>query len=495
MAIEIEDKFDVPVDYELPELTGLPGCSGVVGPKTHQLVALYFDTPDLRLAARGITLRRRRGGTDPGWHLKLPKAKGVRQEIVHPLTRSAKIVPRELADLVLAYTRGAPLTPVAELDTRRSVTHLVNGAGVRLVEIADDRVKGTVLGEQPHLERWREVEAELIEGDVKLLAKVGKRLTKAGASPADSSSKLARLLNSAAPVPTVRLAETKSGSAGEVVMGYLGAQVAALLAQDPRVRRAEEDAVHQMRVASRRLRSALKSFTSVVEGTETLQEELKWLAGVLGEARDLEVIRERFARSLATLDQELVVGPVGTRLSSDLLDAEHEAYDRIREVLGGERYFALLDALDDLVATPTLTKAAKRPADSLEAVAAKGWNRVTKAYAAAQAVEGPEREEAMHEVRKTAKRARYTAEVLGLGKLAKHAEAVQEVLGTHQDGVVAQERLAAEAANARLAGEDTFTYGVLTGLERAGAARAWEEFPAVWAETSKAVEELLSAFR
>ncbi|MFD0657918.1 CYTH domain-containing protein [Thermocatellispora tengchongensis] len=84
MAIEIEDKFDVPVEYEIPELTGIRGCAQVVGPKTHQLVAIYFDTPDLRLAARGITLRRRRGGADPGWHLKLPKAKGVRQEITHP---------------------------------------------------------------------------------------------------------------------------------------------------------------------------------------------------------------------------------------------------------------------------------------------------------------------------------------------------------------------------------------------------------------------------
>ncbi|MEV8635981.1 CYTH and CHAD domain-containing protein [Streptosporangium sp. NPDC051023] len=491
MAIEIEDKFDVPADYELPELADLPGCAEAVGPKTHQLVALYFDTPDLRLAARGITLRRRRGGTDPGWHLKLPKAKGVRQEIVHPLTRSARIVPQELASLVLAYTRGAPLAPVAELDTRRSVVQLVSGAGIRLVEIADDRVKGTVLGDQPHVERWREVEAELIEGEEKLLGKVGKRLVKAGAAPAESASKLSRLLNTAVSVPEIGLAPTKAGSAGEVVVGYLASQVATLLAQDPRVRRAEEDAVHQMRVASRRLRSALKSFKTIVEGTEAVQEELKWLAGVLGEARDLEVIRERFAHRLDTLDPVLIVGPVRTRLSSDLLDAEHEAYDRIRETLGGERYFALLDALDDLVATPVLTKAAKKPAETLDAVAAKGWRRVTRAYAAAQAVEGADREIAMHDVRKAAKRARYTAEVLGMGKLAKRAEAVQEVLGTHQDGVVAQERLAAEAANARLAGEDTFTYGVLTGLERASAERAWDEFPGVWAETSTAVETLL----
>ncbi|GAA4234482.1 CHAD domain-containing protein [Streptosporangium album] len=492
MAIEIEDKFDVPVDYETPELTGLPGVVDVVGPRTYQLVALYFDTPDLRLAARGITLRRRRGGTDAGWHLKLPKAKGVRQEIAHPLTRSIKTVPTELADLVLAYTRGAPLVPIAELDTRRGVTTPVNGAGVRLVEIADDRVKGTVFGAEPHVERWREVEAELVEGDEKLLRKVGRRLVKAGAAPAGSASKLARLLNAVAPVPGPPRAATRPGSAGELVMNYLSAQADALLAQDPRVRQAEEDAVHQMRVASRRLRSALKSFASVIEGTDPLQEELKWLGQILGEVRDLEVVRERFARRLDSLDGELIVGPVRARLSSDLLDAEHEAYDRIREMLGGERYFALLDALDDLTGSPTLTQAARRPAGTLDALAAKSWRRVTRAYARAQAADDPVvREPAMHDVRKAAKRARYTAETLGMKKLAGRAEAVQETLGAHLDGVVAQGRLAAEAEAARRLGEDTFTYGVLSGLERAAAERAFEEFPRLWAETTEAVAKLL----
>nr|BFE83708.1 hypothetical protein GCM10020093_063090 [Planobispora longispora] len=147
------------------------------------------------------------------------------------------------------------------------------------------------------------------------------------------------------------------------------------------------------------------------------------------------------------------MGPVRSRLGSDLLDDEQEAYERIRQALTGERYFALLDALDDLVAAPQLTKAAAKPAATLEAVAAKSWRRVTRAYGAAQAVEDPDkRETAMHEVRKAAKRARYTAEVLGMSELADRAEAVQDVLGAHRDGLVAQERLTAEAGRARQAG-------------------------------------------
>ncbi|MDF2707311.1 MAG: hypothetical protein K0R62_2963 [Nonomuraea muscovyensis] len=491
MGIEIEDKFDVPPDYAVPDLSRL---GRVVGPKSHQLVALYYDTTDLRLAARGITLRRRRGGDDPGWHLKLPTAKGVRQEITAPLTRGTKQVPPELAELVRAFTRGAELQPVAELDTRRSVTVVYDG-DTRLVEIADDRVKGTAFGGTPTVVRWREVEAELLDGDRALLAKVGKRLRKAGATPSEAASKLARLL-APAPPPTAR---TDPGSAGEVVVGYLAGQVAALLSQDPRVRRTEDDAVHRMRVAARRLRSALKAFRTIVTGTAGVQDELRWLGTVLGEARDLEVIRARFTGRLSGLAPELVVGRVRDRLGGDLGGRQQQAYERIREALSGERYYALLDALDALVREPELTRTAARPAGKeLVDAAAANWRRVTKAYDTAQAVDDPERREiAMHDVRKAAKRARYTAEALrpALGsdmkKLAKLAEAVQEVLGAHLDGVVAQETLAGEAATARLAGEDTFTYGLLIGLERAEAEQAHARFPEVWARTVRGVEKIL----
>jgi CHAD domain-containing protein len=486
VGIEIEDKFDVPTDYAVPDLTKLGDVSG---PKSHRLVALYYDTPDLRLAARGVTLRRRRGGADAGWHLKLPKAKGVRQEITHPLTRSTKIVPAELEELVRAYTRGAALQAVAELDTRRDLT-LVSKDGADLVEIADDSVKGTVFGTEPKVERWREVEAELLEaGDEAVLARVGKRLRKAGATPSPSASKLARLLDR----PPRPGPPTEEGTAGHAVMAYLAGQVAALLSQDPRVRRAEDDAVHQMRVAARRMRSAFKAFKTIVTGTQAVQEELRWLGNVLGEVRDLEVIRARFAGHLRGLPPELVQGPIRTRLDDDLLAREQEAYGRIREALSGERYYALLNTLDDLLVRPELTKKAGRTADpTLAGVAAKNWHRVTASYDAAQAIEDEERREiAMHDVRKAAKRARYTAEALGMKPLAKHAESVQEVLGLYQDGVVAQETLAKEAESARQAGEDTFTYGVLVGIERTHADRAHADFPKVWERTLRAVHELL----
>ncbi|MEU7688855.1 CYTH and CHAD domain-containing protein [Microbispora hainanensis] len=511
MALEIEDKFDVPEGFALPDLSGVPGCEGVSEPLSHRLTAVYFDTPDLRLAARGVTLRRRRGGDDEGWHLKLPKAKGARQEITRPLTRSAKVVPAELASLVLAYTRGAPLAPVARLETRRSITRLLGPGGAGgsgsmggegsadgtggaggtggtggtestvLVEIADDRVKGTVLGDEPVVRRWREVEAELKEGDRGLLEKVAKRLRKAGATPADSASKLARVLGDRIPAPPPRI-RPEPGSVGEVVVAYLRAHADALIAQDPHVRLAEEDAVHKARVAGRRLRSALKAFKRIVAGTEDLQEELRWLGEVLGEARDLEVIRARFAGRLDGLDPRFVTADARRRLGDDLQAREHEAYERIRGVLSESRYFALLDALDALAADPPLTAAAAKNADkALPKIVDRNWRRVTDAYEAARRMEeGAEREAAMHDVRKAAKRARYTAEAAGMSGAAERAKEVQEVLGRHQDGVVAQGVLLEEAERARRAGEDTFPYGVLVGIESAEAARAHDEFPVVW---------------
>ncbi|SDH20318.1 CHAD domain-containing protein [Sinosporangium album] len=503
MAIEIEDKFDVPTDFTVPDLSGISGCAQVESPVTHELTAIYFDTPDLRLAARGVTLRRRRGGDDAGWHLKLPKAKKVRQEITHRLTRSAKVVPAPLAELVTAYTRGGELVPVAELKTRRSVIVLKDEAGESVAEVADDSVKGTVFGEVPYVELWREVEVELTGGTEKLLGRVGKTLRKAGAVQAGAANKLRRLIDASPSAEKLqerpRPWAGEPGTAGAVVIDYVSSQVDALLAQDPQVRRAGDDAVHQMRVAARRLRSALKAFKSVMGETPEIQEELRWLGLVLGDVRDLEVIRARFAGRLEGLPPELVVGPVEARLGADLEAQEKAGYDVIRETLSDERYFALLDSLDLLVAKPSLTKKAASPAEStLTAVAARGWRRVERRYEEAQAMEdADEREIAMHNVRKAAKRARYTAEALApvlggtLAELGKRAEAVQDILGLHQDGVVAQEVLEREAERAREAGEDAFTYGVLIGIEREVAEQAHKGFPRVWEETVSVVRGLL----
>jgi inorganic triphosphatase YgiF len=195
--VETELKFEVSLDFVVPELSGLADGVTVSEPEVRLLVARYFDTRDLRLAAAGITLRRRTGGTDAGWHLKLPVGAGTRRELRAPLGDATMTVPPELASLVASWIEDHPLQVVAVLETRRTVRNLVSADGRILAEVADD----TVTGQLPSLSdspaepvTWREIEVELISGGPQILAAARSRLAAAGARPSSSASKLGRLL-------------------------------------------------------------------------------------------------------------------------------------------------------------------------------------------------------------------------------------------------------------------------------------------------------------
>jgi len=200
--LETEQKYDADADFVLPRLDGLPELGGrrAADPKRVYLSATYFDTEDLDLIQHKITLRRRVGGDDEGWHLKLPVRKDTRQEMHAPLDEAAAgSVPARLAAQVEDITAGHRLRPVAILDTERTVVTLADQAGDALEEVADDLVTAVRFGE-PDSEpmRWREIEVEVKSPDAAaatLLETVGKVLRQAGARPSASGSKLARVLN------------------------------------------------------------------------------------------------------------------------------------------------------------------------------------------------------------------------------------------------------------------------------------------------------------
>ncbi|MEU6731610.1 CYTH and CHAD domain-containing protein [Streptomyces physcomitrii] len=491
---EIERKYQGPPgsgSLSLPELGGTGPVHAVRDKGVRELDALYFDTADARLAAGGLTLRRRTGGEDEGWHLKLPLAADVREEIQAPL---APEVPAELAALVRGFTRGAALVPLVRLVSVRELHHLVDARGTLLAEASVDRVLAERLGGASA--EWTEAEVELAEGaPPALLDKLDKRLRKAGLRRAASPSKLATALartapERTAPEPPGTPAAEPPGRAGARLLGYLRAQRETLVHLDPAVRRELPDSVHRMRVATRRLRSALRSYADLLdrEATEPLGAELKWLAGELGADRDLEVLTERLGAHLAELAPELVEGPVPQRLRQWAGENRGGSRGQVAAALDSERYLALLDRLDALLADPPFRKAAGGPPRKVYRKAlgrelARLRRRLEQAAATAP---GPERDLALHEARKKAKRTRYAAEaateLLGppAKRLAKDVKKLQKLLGEHQDGVVARDRLRELAAAAETAGENAFTYGLLYGREERAAARCESEVPAAW---------------
>src|SRR6266516_3819885 len=241
---ETEAKYDAPAGAALPRLDELPQVAGTSGPDEEQLEAEYYDTDDLRLIRAGITLRRRRGGDDAGWHLKLPLGAGTRREIRLPPGRAGRRVPGELAEQVRVHTRGEPLRPVARMTTNRQRLILLGQAGESLAEVAEDDVSAQTLGVTTTVSSWQEVEVELTGGDRELLEAADGLLRHDGLRPAGRSAKLERALGRRLSAPAHEAPLTSSSTADQVVLAYLRTHAESLKSLDPMVRRDEPYAVH-----------------------------------------------------------------------------------------------------------------------------------------------------------------------------------------------------------------------------------------------------------
>jgi CHAD domain-containing protein len=493
---ETERKYDVGDRFRLPELSGHGPIAGVSEPDEILLEATYFDTPDHRLAAARSTLRRRTGGSDAGWHLKLPVSDGVRDELRAPLDGAIATVPEPLAALTTGMVRGAPVGPIVRLRTERTVYRLTgtgpDGSETVLAEVADDRVVALGTGTGVEITTWRELEVELVDGTPDLLEVVERRLRKAGAVRSSSSSKLGRAIGHTAPTRR-RDGMSASSRAGEVLGEYVRQEVAAVVEQDPRVRLDQEDAVHQMRVSARRLRSILGAYRPLFDRsvTDPIRDELKWLGIVLGAARDAEVMHERLRAAIEDEPAELVLGPVAARIDAGLRQRYAEAHREVLAALDGERYLSLLHALHELVADAPSGPAARKRADAVVPQRVrKSWKRVRDAAVTAAAASPDHRAEALHEVRKAAKRARYSAEAAApaFGPAAAvfgtRMKEVQTVLGDHNDSVVTRAELRTMATQAFLAGENGFTFGRLHAREQASGEALAAAYEEAWAKAS-----------
>ncbi len=289
--------------------------------------------------------------------------------------------------------------------------------------------------------------------------------------------------------------DLRRGTVGQLLVAQLAEHTAKLQAHDSGVRAGRAESIHRLRIAARRLRSAMSTYAPLLDRTVTdpVRDELRWLGASLAQARDAQVMREHLRALIADESPELVIGSVATRIDDQLSAAYQTGREHALAALDSDRYFRLLDALEGLVDSPplrpTADRAAKKGAARLLRRDARRLHREVRAISSAE--EPEDRDTAFHEARKKAKRLRYAAEgaTPAVGKrarsLARSAKKVQEALGAHQDSVIARERLREYGMQAHLEGDNAFTFGRLHALEQARADRAAVDFAAAWSTLRK----------
>lgn len=485
--VEREVKLSVWPGFVLPDLEGVVDGGALRNESEQLLDAAYYDTSDLRLLRRGVTLRFRRG-EPPGdvWTAKLPAgtpAVGLaRRELTLPGRPGA--VPEALLDLLRGWALGAPLTQVARLRTaRRRVTVSDADSGPQAV-LDDDEV--SILRGGRVAARFRELEVELLDdAPDRLLTLLAGRLEAAGAQPVDQVPKLVRALGPPALEPwqldVPPLGERPT--AAEVVRaGLLAAAArmvdhfaAAVLDEDP-------EGVRQARIGLRRLRSDLRTFGVLldVDRVRPVREELDWLLHSLANVRELDVVLARLRSDASRLRPDDRSG--GDELCGRLAEERAAAHGDLLEVLRGDRCAALLERLGDFLDAPPFAADARRPA--ADVVPALVRSRLRRLRREVERLGPAPADEELHRVRILARRLRYASDVaapLAGGRVRRATRAVtklQDVLGEHNDATVALDRLRDLAGDAT--GGAVWTSGMLGGLQVARAAECRAQFPSAY---------------
>jgi CHAD domain-containing protein len=461
--VEQEEKFEVDPDWVMPQLERLVSDGGRLDQRVRHLENTYFDTPGAGLRLFGVTLRRRIGGSETGWQLKVPS--GTARTELKSGAR-IKTLPPALGKAVAGLRAGERLDPVATVKTTQTAYRVLNSDGEPVLEIADDQVEsGSPDGQSP-LHSWREVEVELgPAGRKKDLKQARKLLRAAGATPVTIRTKLDRALRPTSSNGVEPAA--KAGTVGELVGAYLATQCDVLVSNDVGLRTGAP-VVHQTRVAARRLRSMLRTFDDVVDPApaQELNNELAWYADLLGQVRDREVLTARLSTLISELPPEHVRGPAEAEITKTLATERDDALQRLNAAMRARRHQHLVQLLRAWKTAPPFTPAAARK----EKTAVK-YVEAAKRKADKQLRNADDDIERLHRARKAEKRLRYAAELAEpadsrMKRIARDAKDMQTLLGEHQDAVVAANFLSTiSAASDGENGDSGFTYGVLVANE------------------------------
>ncbi|HXV69529.1 MAG TPA: CYTH and CHAD domain-containing protein [Nitrospira sp.] len=421
--LEREVKLAVDPDFRLPRLSGVPLPRRL-------LVSTYYDTVSHDLAHARITLRHRVERGKAAWQLKIP-LDADRQEI--EVIDRTPLPPAPLRGLLLLHLQHRRLVPVATLKVWRTGVRIRRNR-VPVAEIALDQV--SVVKNGLVIQRFRELEIEQLGSDDLVVRDVERLLREAGAREHDGRPKLFRALSLSASVSDAP--PERDSPLIDHLKWALAQHVRWLLAHDPGTRLGtEREALHQMRVDTRRLRAVLRAAGPVLvpEWAESLENELSWLSGFLGQARDLDVQIAYFTAEAARLDAR-DRKPV-TQFVSHLRIQRERVQEVVVSELKSTRYLELIRRLRLAVHEPSVVESPV----TLPELAKREFKKLRKTIRQL----GPSPNHArLHEVRIKAKRARYATDlaVWSMGKPAsrfmKRAQAVQDLLGDYQDALQAE---------------------------------------------------------
>jgi len=485
-SLEREIKLAVSANFHLPDLDGAYDNVTAHPQGVKRYTTTYYDTSDFRLARWGCSLRYRDGH---GWTLKLPEPSEdetvmFRTEYVYDDPPGEP--PSPALDLVAAMVRRAHVRVVARMSAIRRTIELRSDA-TPLAEVTDDVV--SVVHAKKVVRRFREIEVELAQGGpLPLLDAVAQRLRAAGASAPHQLPKIVQAIGrrAAAPPDVEPVEPDPDGSALSVIRHALARSMQRLIQHDPLVRGGSDaEAVHQARVATRRLRSDLRTFRPLLvkNWTDSLHRRLREAANALGAVRDADVFIERLNAAAAKL-------PVADRVDAGAIVSDHAAqrarrHETLLAVLRSEEYLELLDDLVEAAARPHVVRAAVRPAvDALPALLADQWKKARRAATSAQRLQS---DDALHRLRIRTKRCRYAmdAVVPVVGKKAKAFAAaagkLQQVLGKHHDAVVAHGLLREYAKSTT-----SFAAGELAMIEWRAVGKARKSWHACWEKVAAA---------
>jgi CHAD domain-containing protein len=458
---ERELKLQPGPDFELPD-----GRK----PRIRTFTSTYYDTEDRRLAAAGITLRRRIENRRSLWQLKLPLGSGRRELEV---AAGPSAVPSEFREPLFGVTRGRDLAEAAKLRTRRTSVEVHEDGSV--VEVALDNV--TVLDGRRVRDRFDELEVELLDGEENALARIGKGLRRAGASEGDWQPKVFRALGIE---PPEEAAVPRDAPPLDHLAAMLSLQYEAVLQHDPGTRLGvDPEDLHKFRVATRRLRALLRAALPVLdqEWAEGLRSELSWLGSVLGPVRDLDVMLEHLRAEVTELPREEAAA--GRRFVQRLRAEHGKARAAMLEALVSGRYLDLLDAIENAAQKP---RAGGTQEIGLRKIAGAEFRRLRKAV---RRLPPDYSDDELHAVRIKTKRARYAAELAEAAvgnkaaRFVDRAKNLQDAIGEHQDAIVAEQRIRMLLETAR-ATRTAFAGGLLVERQRARRRAAREAWPRAW---------------